>query len=79
MVGNPNIATGGQSGSFLINTGLEAGAGTAPLAPKAVSTAFLILPAQSMALDEFLKLVGEGPYPMMLLLPGNAGSYLCDI
>jgi len=32
-----------------------------------------------MALDEFLKLVGEGPYPMMLLLPGNVGSYLCDI
>jgi hypothetical protein len=27
-----------------------------------------------MALDEFLKLVGEGPYPMMLLLPGNVGN-----
>ena len=32
-----------------------------------------------MALDEFLKLVGEGPYPMMLLLPGNVGGNLCDI
>ena len=32
-----------------------------------------------MALDEFLKLDGEGAYPMMLLLPGNVGSYLCDI
>ena len=63
----------------LINTGLQAGAGTAPLAPKAVSTAFLILPAQSIALDEFLKLVSEDPYPMMFLLPRNVSSNLCNV
>ena len=51
----------------------------ASLAAKAVSTAFLILPAQAMALNEFPKLIGERAHPMMFLLSGNVGTNLCDV
>jgi len=46
------------------------------IATKAVSTAFLLLPPQAMALHEFPKLTGERPHPKMFLLPGNVGSNL---
>ena len=51
----------------------------ASLVAKAVSTAFLILPAQAMALNEFPKLIGERAHPMMFLLSGNVGTDLCDV
>jgi hypothetical protein len=64
---------------YFINTGLQAGVHDASLVAKAVSTAFLILPAQAMALNEFPKLIGERAHPMMFLLSGNVGTNLCDV
>jgi len=46
---------------------------------KAVSTAFIILPVQTMPLNEFPKLIGERAHPMMFLLSGNVGTNLCDV
>ena len=70
----PSVSRGWQSVSsrrvrYLINTGLQAGVNDASLAAKAVSTAFLILPAQAMELNEFPKLIGERAQPMMFLCP----------
>jgi hypothetical protein len=46
---------------------------------KAVSTAFLILPSQAMALNEFPKLIGERAQPDDVPLSGNVGTNLCDV
>jgi hypothetical protein len=46
---------------------------------KAVSTAFIILPVQTLPLNEFPKLIGERAHPMMFLLSGNVGTNLCDV
>ena len=50
----------------------------ASLVAKAVSTAFIILPVQTMPLNEFPKLIGERAHPMMFLLSGNVGTNLCE-
>jgi len=61
-----------------INTGLQAGA-SRMLAGRAVLTASLILPPQSMSFDELVELVGEGAQVMMLLLFGDICCDLIDI
>ena len=32
-----------------------------------------------MALDEFPKLLGKRPHPVMFLLPGDVGNNLCNV
>jgi hypothetical protein len=71
------LASGASS--FLINTGLQAGVHDASPVAKAVSTAFLILPSQAMALNEFPKLIGERAQPDDVPLSGNVGTNLCDV
>jgi len=61
------VQTPGTQSRIHINTGLQAGARQAS-ASKAVSTAFLFPPVETVALDKFLELLCKRANPMMLLL-----------